>query len=178
MPETNETIRLLKRIRQVRNFEEKPVPEDALNDILDVARWTGSGGNRQPWVFIVVDDPETLSKLASIGRSAPFFANAPLVIAIAVNHQTSFPGFDEARVAERIFTAAAAHGLGSGIGTYTVDSMPEVATLLNLPEDYAVHVGVAIGYPDRSAPASTTKNRGRKPLSDLVHYGRFGTQHR
>jgi nitroreductase len=177
MPEPNETIRLLKRIRQSRTFAQQPVPADAVGEILEVARRTGSASNRQPWNFIVIDDPETLAKLAAIGRSASFFSGAPLVIALAVNHQTAFPGFDEARLSERIITSAAALGLASGIGTFTPESMVEVAKLLDLPEEFKVHVGVAIGYPEPSA-GGPPKKGGRKPLAELVHYGRYGNRSR
>ena len=60
--------RVLKRTRQTRDFLPAPVPEDVLADILDVARWTGSAGNRQPWTFVVITDADTRRRL-EIGRA-------------------------------------------------------------------------------------------------------------
>jgi nitroreductase len=42
----------------VRDFEDRPVPRELLYDVLDVARFAPSGGNRQGWRVIVVDDPD------------------------------------------------------------------------------------------------------------------------
>ena len=47
-------LRALLRTRQVRQFTDELVSDDDLQAILDVARWSGSSMNRQPWTFIVV----------------------------------------------------------------------------------------------------------------------------
>ena len=57
-------IALLRGVRQVRQFSAEPVPPAVLTDILEVARWTGSGMNQQPWEFVVVHDPATLRALS------------------------------------------------------------------------------------------------------------------
>ena len=41
----------LRRTRQVRQFTDELVSDDDLQAILDVARWSGSSMNRQPWTF-------------------------------------------------------------------------------------------------------------------------------
>lgn len=41
----------------VRDFADRPVPDDVLHDILDHARFAPSGGNQQPWHVIIIDDP-------------------------------------------------------------------------------------------------------------------------
>jgi nitroreductase len=56
-------VGFLKSLRAVRFFEQdKPVPENVLQDVLEVARWSGSARNRQPWEFVVVRDRETLER--------------------------------------------------------------------------------------------------------------------
>jgi nitroreductase len=47
-------LRVMRRVRSVREFRPDPVPDPVLTDILDVARWTGSGMNRQLWTFVVI----------------------------------------------------------------------------------------------------------------------------
>src|SRR4051812_42938024 len=49
-----------RRTRQYREFEPTPVDQQSLDALIDVARWTGSSRNTQPWRFIVVTDPSTL----------------------------------------------------------------------------------------------------------------------
>ena len=45
---TKERIAFLRSLRAVRQFRPDPVPQEAVDDILEVARWSGSAGNRQP----------------------------------------------------------------------------------------------------------------------------------
>src|ERR1700674_3921815 len=57
----------LRSLRAVREFERKPVPEDIVQDILEVARWSGSASNRQFGEIIVIRKPATLQALAGLG---------------------------------------------------------------------------------------------------------------
>jgi nitroreductase len=58
---------LIERRRSIRGYDEtREVPEDALEAILDCARWAPSGGNGQPWEFIVVRDTFTRHKIADL----------------------------------------------------------------------------------------------------------------
>jgi len=43
----------------VRDFERTPVPRDVVYDLLETARFAPSGGNRQCWRVVVVEDPAT-----------------------------------------------------------------------------------------------------------------------
>ena len=49
-------LRALRRTRQVRQFTDEPVAESDLRAILEVARWSGSSINRQPWTFVVIGE--------------------------------------------------------------------------------------------------------------------------
>ena len=55
---STDLIEFLRRQRQSRQFTDEPVSDDDLEAILEVARWTGSSKNTQPWQFVVVTDPE------------------------------------------------------------------------------------------------------------------------
>src|ERR1700716_1644231 len=75
----------LRGLRAVRQLRPDPLPEAVLRDILEVARWSGSAGNRQPWEFVVVRDRDTLGRLARIdGANAPPLASAAAGIAIVI----------------------------------------------------------------------------------------------
>jgi nitroreductase len=55
----------------VRRYADRPIPDEVLNDVLDVARWTGSSKNTQPWQGVVVRDRARLVDLAKCGQFAP-----------------------------------------------------------------------------------------------------------
>lgn len=44
--------------RAIRRFRPDPVPDSLLRRVLEAATHAPSGGNKQPWFFIVVKDPE------------------------------------------------------------------------------------------------------------------------
>jgi 5,6-dimethylbenzimidazole synthase len=56
---------LVEQRRSIRGYDEsREVPEELMRTILDCARWAPSGGNGQPWEFIVVRNKETRHKIA------------------------------------------------------------------------------------------------------------------
>src|SRR5690349_1359937 len=73
-------LAFLRSVRQVRELRPEPAPAAALTAILEVARWSGSGMNRQPWEFLVIEDRATLDELASKAPSARHLANAGAAI--------------------------------------------------------------------------------------------------
>lgn len=168
--------RTVKRVRQTREYLPTPVPADILEDILQVARWTGSAGNRQPWTLIVVTDAETKRKMA---EAAPYTAHigiAPAVIAVALDPRgVETDNFEEGRLAERIMIAATAHGLAGGIARARADAQPVIGSLLGVPADRVVRTLVSIGYPTAAALApKSSPGTARKPLTELVRRERFG----
>src|SRR3990172_2593156 len=62
-------IDLLHRRMSVRKFKSDPLPEGALEKILEAGRWAMSGANAQPWEFIVVTDPAVKQALFEYKRS-------------------------------------------------------------------------------------------------------------
>ena len=57
-------LALTRNRRSMRRFKTDPVPDEIINKILECARWSMSGGNSQPWEFIVVKDPAAKKKIA------------------------------------------------------------------------------------------------------------------
>ena len=169
-------IVVLRGLRQIREFRPDPVPEYVLRDILEVARWTGSAVNRQPWEFVVVRDRETLRALAGMG-SGGHLASAPLaVVVVMAGARREGETYDEGRVTERMMLAAAAHGVGAGIGWLSqADGARAVKELLGVPAECTVRTAIAFGYADEAVRAARPRRPGaRKPLDRLVHSERYG----
>ena len=49
--------------RAIRRFTDDPVPDDAIQTILEAATRAPSGANRQPWYFLVIRDAETKRRI-------------------------------------------------------------------------------------------------------------------
>ena len=182
MPETlpgRQITRFLRDLRQTRRFRADPVPDDVLHDLLEVARWTGSSKNSQPWRFLVVREPATLQRLSELGNFTAFVAGAVLAVAVVLDGTSPLAeAYDEGRVQERLMLAAKAHGLGSGTAWYSSEeAQRQVRELLGVPDGFTVRSVVAFGYPEEEPhdrPRSV--QGGRKPLDELVRYERFDTQ--
>ncbi len=171
----NEITRFLRKVRQVRDYQPEPVPEDVLVDILEVGRWSGSASNRQTSEVVVVRDPDARQVLATGGASMASRAGAVLVIVTQGDpERQELEIFDEGRMAERLLLAAAAHGLGSAIATLKGDGPAAVKRLLGIPTERRVRTVVAVGVADRDAIRARPKNpQPRKPLEQYAHWDRY-----
>lgn len=171
---TNDTseivLRALRRTRQIRRFTDEPVDEAAVQSILEVARWTGSSENTQPWTFLVVRDGDVRQRIGEVGRYARHVGKAPIAIAIVMpGRDPETEAYDEGRVAERILIAAGALGLGGGIGWVDGEEHAVIDPLLGVTPPALVRTIVAIGHPTEAAlqPRSGPRT-GRKPLAEFV----------
>lgn len=169
--DTRETVlRVLHRTRQIRSFTDEPVSEEDIHDLLEVARWTGSSMNSQPWKFIVIRDPDIRRRIGEMAVHARYVARAPLAIAIAMpGTDPETDAYDEARVAERLLIAATAMGLGAGIGWIEEKDYPAIRELLGLTPPAFVRTIVSIGHPSEEAlKPRTGPGTGRRPLEEFV----------
>jgi nitroreductase len=174
--------RLMRSMRVVRRFSDKPVPDAVLDDMLEVARWTGTSKNTQPWHLVVVRERETLRALSKLGQFAGHVAGATFAIALVMENKNS--AFDCGRLAERLMLAAWAHGVGSCIGSIWPDDNENAAkALLGVPKERWLHQVISFGYPkeDAATPVLAILSgarvpRGRRPVSELVSWERYGAR--
>lgn len=175
--ESADLTELLRGLRQTRSFTTDPVDDGALDAIFEVARWTGSGGNKQPWRLVVVRDADTRAEIAATKADMGWLANAPVVIGIATEGKTaeSFR-FDAGRLVERIMLTALAQGLRAAVvGFGPADSEPaqRARAILNMPEGLWLTHAVAIGHPGPKENDPGSARSGRKPLTEIVIEERF-----
>ena len=170
-------VEFLRGLRQYRDFLSEPVPQHVVDDILTVARWSGSASNRQPWDLIVVQDRKTLQALAEAEGYAKHLATAALGIVIAMANEPEremLEAWDEGRISERIMLAARAHGVGAGIGFFIEAGPGQVKELLGIPSEKTVRTALSLGYPDLQKHGERPKrDQARKPLSEIAHMERF-----
>ncbi|HUS13618.1 MAG TPA: nitroreductase family protein [Chloroflexia bacterium] len=176
-PNENETERrltaVLRGLRQVRKFRPDPVARSVIDSIMEVARWTGSGMNRQPWEFVLIQDKNTLGELSRVDGPGSHLAGAAFaVIVIMAGESPEIETYDEGRLTERLMLAGAANGLGAGIWWFK-DGGAGAKRLLGIPAERRVRTAVAFGYPVASPTSGGNANGGRRPLSELVHEERY-----
>jgi nitroreductase len=173
-----EATEFLRTLRTVRRFTDQPVPQAVLDDLLTVARWSGSASNRQPWAFIVIRDQDTLQRLADLEGYVRHLAGAALAIVLVMDgdpDRVEQETFDEGVLSQRLQLAARAHGLGSAIGWFHGAGRQTAKALLGIPPARLVRTALSVGYEDAGAEdARSHPPQARKPLAELVRYERFG----
>ncbi|ASJ07289.1 nitroreductase family protein [Thermococcus pacificus] len=155
-----EFFEVLRRRRSVRRFQDKPVPEELVEKLLEAAFLSPSSFNKRPWHFIVVDDKEKLKALSKAKLGASGLATAPLAIVITADESRSDVWIEDASIAaEHIHLASFALGLSSfwvqiRNRVHSEDKTAEdyVRELLNIPENYRVLCIIGIGYPAEKKP--------------------------
>ena len=161
----------LRSLRAVRDFQRKPVPDEVVQDILEVARWSGSASNRQFGEIIVVRKAETLRALAGLGGYVGHLRGAALgMVLVMPGEWPEGETFDEGRLAERIMLGAWAHGVGSSVGWFSAEGRKEAKRILGVPPKPVVRTAISLGY-----PAGAPRRGSRKPVSELVHEERYRT---
>jgi len=127
----NEVVKTILKRRSTRAFTLDPISDEALNLILEAARFAPSGMNRQPWHFTVVQNPELLERVNEAcrqvllgsgvktmeerakGSTFSICYHAPILILVSVDEQVHTGRLDGAAALENMFLAAESLGLGS-----------------------------------------------------------------
>ncbi|HEY92007.1 MAG TPA: nitroreductase [Dehalococcoidia bacterium] len=159
--------------RSIREYEDRPVPEDKLAKILEAARLSPSARNSQDRCFIVVSDRERRRELARSAEHQQHLAAAPVVIAaVGTNPEYHMPNgvpaypVDLAIALDHITLVAVEEGLGTcWIGGFN----QEIAkNALGVPNKNVIAALLTLGFP-KAIPEA----KPRKSLEQVVCHDRF-----
>jgi nitroreductase len=154
---------VLSKRQSVRDFDDRAVPDDKLKIVLEAARISQSGGNRQQWKFIVVKDPEKRRLLMEAANGQVHIGAAPVIIAAVGLNPTRMmlcdvPSYamDLGIAVENMALAAVDQGLGTcWIGAFIQD---RVRYILGVPETYKVGALLPMGYAKQVRASSSRKS--------------------
>src|SRR5689334_15241513 len=159
-----EVFEAIRTVLAVRQFREQAVPEPIIRHILEAGRLTASGGNGQPWQFIVVQNRETLQKLGALVKTGPYIAQAALAIVVGIEKSGPIAVSDASRAIQDMILAAWAQGVGSNWVGF--QHLEQVKPLLSIPDEIDVLAIVPLGYPAQALGKGTKK---RKTLGEVAH---------
>jgi len=74
----------------IREYENKPVPENKLHNVLEAARLAPSGANRNIGNLLSFQDPQKRQALSKASGGQPHVAQAPVVIAGRIHYARRF----------------------------------------------------------------------------------------
>lgn len=160
----------IKKRQSVRAYEDRPVPEEKLRNVLEAARLAPSACNRQAWKFVVVRESKRRQELAEAANGQTFVGEAPIVIAAVATEPEyvmdcgvpSYP-VDLAIAVTHMTLAAVEEGLGTcWLGAFSQEGVKEI---LKIPDKYRVVTLFPLGFPKRGRKVKT-----RKSLEEIVCY--------
>jgi nitroreductase len=166
--------------RSVRKYKPEPIANDDLKKILEAGRLAPSGGNRQPWSFIVVRDVETKKALSTAANNQEFIAGADVIVAALGDSRATKMKLpyklstsrishlqDPMIAVEHMILAATALGYGTcWIGAFNEN---QVKQILKVPENLRVIALLPVGVPDENPPP-----RPRKSFKEIFFKDSYG----
>jgi len=166
-------LEAIKKRQSVRSYQDKEIPEEILQQILEGGRLAPSACNNQPWKFIVVKDKKLKEKLITACKNQNFVGKASVVIVgCAINPSYKMGNgeysytIDLAIALEHMSLQAADLGLGTcWIGAFYQDQVKEI---LEIPDGVSVVALMPLGFPQ----ALGTKTE-RKSLSEIICYDKY-----
>jgi nitroreductase len=191
---------ILKR-RSIRRFQNRAVPDEALEKCIDGARLAPSGRNQQVCEYIVINDAEVLPGIfENIGGSAklppdkggPHPKQTPKAYTIVLINKTREGDAGRRRItlidmglaAENIMLAALEQGIGCC--PILMFNEADIKLLLDIPDSHDIALVIAMGYPDESPVADIATdstniwvdNKGirhvpKRKLGDIIHKNKF-----
>ncbi len=170
-----DTWNALRARRNVRTYEDAPIPAKQLDQILEAARRTPSSMNQQGWDFVVVTDRDDLRELSKAWRHAAHVATSAATIVLVIpetsdRDERDTLWYDLGQATMSIMVAAADLGIGSGHAS--IGDQQLVRELLAIPAAREPAMLIALGSPaDRSL--TPVDQPARRPFDDVVHPGRW-----
>ena len=165
----NEVFEAARTILAIREFSDRPVPDEVLRRIVEAGRQTASARNGQPWHFVLVTQRAHLRTLGSLVRTGGYTANAAAAIIVGYAKATGQYGLsDVSRAVQTMLLTAWGEGVGSNWTGFS--GLENVREEFGFPDDYEVVAVVPLGYPRRRVIGK----KRRKPFSEVVSAERFG----
>jgi nitroreductase len=179
----SDLMSIIKGRRSIRRFQDKPIPEKDLQEILEAVQWSPSWANTQCWEIVLVKNremKERLNEALSVTNPAKKgLPDAPVVLALCGKVRSS--GYYKGEASTKLgdwymfdlgiatqSVCLAAHNLGLGtviVGSLDHDKAKEV---LGVGEGYELVALIPVGYPAKDSAAPK-----RREVREFTHDDRF-----
>ena len=185
-------LKLATQRKTIRQFTSETPPLEDIQHVLNTIRQAPSGSNKQPWRFIVIDDPSVktlVRKSAEAGEKLfyksiseerrkaynamgnswkkPMLEEAPFLIAVASN--TKEPNYRPSVWLAVGYLILALEAVGLGSVTYTPSEHEMVRIALKIPEGFRLETILPVGY-----AADPKIKLNRKEITELVYKNHWG----
>ena len=154
----------------IRQFDPKKVPAEVKSRVLEAARASGTGNNKQEWRFILVQEKEMLKRLAEDSTSGGWVAGASFAVIVLSDPTLGFHLIDAGRAVQNMELAAWDQAVISGIYTGIKDE--KMRKDFAIPSALKPVAVVGFGYPVKRIVGK----KNRMPLAELAFIDKYGNK--
>lgn len=180
-----EVLEEIMKRRSGRAFDNRPVPQEMIDSIIEAGRWAPSCMNTQAWNFVVLTDPGELSKAhEALSRGNAYAKEAPVMVVVAAKEDGGCPAhglayfmMDAGLATQNMLIQAVHLGLmGHPTAGWKEESLKET---LGMPDEYRIVTVIFFGFQlpletlDEEVRERETKPRSRKPLDEILHTNKW-----
>lgn len=181
----NETIKIIEKLKTVRNFSHKTVSDEHLSIILKSCVNAATASARQSYSIIVIDDKAVMKEIGYVGDKMLVFCvdfnrliDSADYLGFQYTHDTPVTDFitgstDTVLAAQTAAITAKSLGIDSFFSNCVHrGNIDRIYNLLNLPEKYCFPlIALMIGYADETKNRITQKGRLSGP--GVVHFNKY-----
>ncbi len=170
-------IDALRARRSCKDYLPHPVPPEVLSELVDIARYSPTGANKNAWRFIIIMDRQTLNRLSEIAGTCSWLASAQAAIAVLIDPASTRYWLEDSSVAAySIWLVAEARGLGATwAAMYQSDNQEEsrrrqelARAALDVPANLNIPMVMGLGY-RKSLPTE----KERPALKDVIFWENY-----
>lgn len=170
-----DVIKAIETRKSIRKYQDKPVPDELIKDIINAARLAPSGNNTQPSIYKIVKDEATKKMLKDNEIIRDQWVYKAPVIIVCCTDPTAYTKFvegwdspNEDRAKRDLAIASSylvlrATELGLGTCYCGWIKKEEIKDVLDIPRPLIVPYVIGVGY-----PAVSPEDRGRKKIEDII----------
>ncbi|WP_445475242.1 nitroreductase family protein [Methanococcoides methylutens] len=166
------TIETILARRSIREYTEAPVGKEDINTILECGRWAPSGLNNQPWKFIVIQNEETIKRLAECTHYSKIVLQAKVLIAVYLDQETMYHHDKDVLAIgasiQNMLLACTDLELGAVWLGEILKKSEQVKAILEVPDTFELMAVLAIGHPVKKERSST-----RKELAETTFHEKY-----
>ena len=170
------TMETLMTRKSIRHFLKHEIPSPVIEKVLRAGAQAPSGGNCQPWRFVVVTDKEKIKSFDPKAEWQPFVSSAPAIIVACADPHDTWDSYDEndqcwildtSAAIENILIAIHAHGLGA---VWTLSFTKNlVRSICKIPKHWQIISIIPFGYYDPEDKRNQN-TRPRRPLGEVAYF--------
>jgi nitroreductase len=167
----NPVFEAVRTMLAVREYQDREIPDEVVQRIVEAGHLTSSSMNAQPWHFVVARKRETLREFGALAKTGPYIASAAMAIVVATEKKSPYAVSDASKAIQSMMLTAWGDGVGSNwVGFGGLESIAKKA---GLPDTHQLLAVVSFGYPKRALGKG---KKNRKPLNEVASAEQFGTK--